>query len=60
MIIAWENLTKYTLISILSFIDDTLDDMVDLRKLNRALKGLEDNHAVIVDFNNGNIGVKAL
>lgn len=55
MIIAWKTLTPHTITQILRFIDDTFDDLVDIRELNRALKNLKDDHAIVVDFNNGDV-----
>lgn len=55
MIIAWETSTPYTITHILSFIDDTFENMVDIRKLNRTLKNLKDDHAIVIDFNNGDV-----
>jgi hypothetical protein len=55
MIITWKTTTQYTITHILSFIDDTFEDMVDIRELNRTLKNLKDDHAIIIDFDNGDV-----
>jgi hypothetical protein len=53
MTIEWQTTMPDTVTHILSFIDDTFDDTVDLSGLNRALKNLKDDQAIVLDYNNG-------
>lgn len=60
MIIEWYTTTQDTLTKLLRFVDDNFGDIVDFPKLNRAIKNLEDDHAVSIDFNSGDIEIKVL
>ena len=60
MTIEWQTTTPYTISHLLIFVDDKFGDIVDFPKLNRAIKNLEDDHAIIIDFNSGEFEVKTL
>lgn len=60
MILEWEDSTPDTTTHVIKFIDDTFGDVVGFSKLNRILKNLEDDHVIIIDFNNGEFEIKEL
>lgn len=60
MIIEWNTTTQDTVTHVLIFVDDILGDIVDHPKLNRAIKNLEDDHAIVIYFYSGDIEVRAL
>lgn len=61
MIISWKTSTPSTIHHILDFVDDAFDDVfINFFKLERAIKNLKDDHAVIVDYDDGDVGIRAL
>lgn len=60
MTIEWQTTTPYTLTHLLIFVDDNFGDIVDFPKLNRAIKNLENDHAIILDSNNGEFEIREL
>lgn len=60
MTIEWQTTMPDTVTHILSFIDDIFDDTVDLSGLNRALKNLKDDQAIVINFNSGEFEIKEL
>lgn len=61
MIIAWDSSAPSTIHHILDFVDDTFGDVfINFFKLERAIKNLKDDHAVIVDYDDGDVGIRAL
>ena len=60
MILEWEDSTPDTTTHIVKFIDDTFGTVVGFSKLNRIIKNLEDDHAIIIDFNSGEFEIKEL
>jgi hypothetical protein len=60
MIIAWDSSAPSTIHHILDFVDDTFGDVFNLSKLNRTIKSLKDDHAVIFDSDSGDVEVRVL
>lgn len=60
MILEWEDSTPDATTHIVKFIDDAFGGVVGFSKLNKILKNLEDDHAIIIDFNSGDFEIKEL
>ena len=60
MIIAWHTSAPSTIHHILDFVEDTFGDVFNLIKLNRSIKNLKDDHAVIFDSDSGDVEIRAI
>lgn len=65
MVIKWRAIMPAAIISILDFIhyafcDDTVYNEQNILKLKKSISNLEDDHAIILDSNNGEFEIREL